>query len=103
MKTIPPAQWILAGCLIGTAAWSPAAVKMDLTVEEPAQVEPWLDAFFAIDARRWRQQGQAWIRARAARWRGDGGAAALWTARLRTLARWSLEPGAGELTQQLRL
>ncbi len=50
-------------------------------------VEIWLDAFFATDARSLPMRTVAWTRAEAARWRGDATAAKIWDERARRLGR----------------
>lgn len=74
-----------------------------LLADEPAQVEPWLDAFYAIDGSQLRLRRYAWSRTEAARWRGDTAAAAIWLARYRALELWAQQPTTAELFQELRL
>ena len=74
-----------------------------LLADAPAEVEPWLDAVYAIDARTVRLRGVALARAQAARWRGDEPASKVWLERYRALEQLASEPAKGELFQQLRL
>ncbi|MBI4703627.1 MAG: hypothetical protein HY744_21155 [Deltaproteobacteria bacterium] len=72
-------------------------------VDRPEEIEPWLDAFFALDARRGRLRTYAFARAEAARWRGDGQAEALWRGRHRALERLAQDPDLADLLPALRL
>jgi hypothetical protein len=72
-------------------------------VDEPSQVEPWLDAVMAQDAERVTLSSYALARWRAACWRGDGPAATLWRKRFSTLSRLAAAPRTAELFQQLGL
>jgi hypothetical protein len=74
-----------------------------LLADSPGQIEPWLDAFYALDATKLSLRGYAWARAGAAQWRGDATAARLWLKRYRTLERWAQDPANAELFQRLRL
>ncbi|MCC6522465.1 MAG: hypothetical protein IT373_07375 [Polyangiaceae bacterium] len=71
-------------------------------VDEPAEVEPWLDAFVAVDLGALGLRAHAFARAVAARLRGDAAAAAVWTETYRTLARDASDPARAELFQALR-
>jgi hypothetical protein len=77
-------------------------VLAGLLVDSPSEVEPWLDAYYALDAGSTSIRAYAWARAQAARWRDDSAAAALWLARFRALARWADDPLRGDLYQELR-
>lgn len=63
----------------------------------PEAIETWLDAYFAIDARRVTLRAYAWSRAEAARWRGDAESATLWTARYHALQAIAVDPARAEL------
>jgi hypothetical protein len=78
-------------------------VLAGLLVDSPSEVEPWLDAYYALDAGSTSIRAYAWARYQAARWRGDSAAAARWLARFRALARWADDPLRGDLYQELRL
>jgi hypothetical protein len=84
-------------------ARAPYWVLGGLLVDEPAQVEPWLDAFSAIDASRATLRAHAWARLEAARWRGDLEAAELWLERYRSLERLANDPLRAEMLRQTRL
>lgn len=89
----------------GDAPDGPTAhlVLAGLLADEPAEVEPWLDAFYAIDGGHTRLRSYAWSRTEAARWRGDATATAIWLARYRALEQWAQQPTTAELFQELRL
>ena len=72
-------------------------------VDEPSEVEPWLDAVMAQDAGRMTLSSYALARWRAAAWRGDESAAATWRKRFATLSRLAAMPKTAELFQQLGL
>ena len=72
-------------------------------VERAPQVEVWLDAATAHDARRFTLRAVAFARWRAAAWRGDEEAAELWRQRYVTLARMSRRPDVADLLQTLRI
>jgi hypothetical protein len=74
-----------------------------LLVDAPSEVEPWLDAYYALDASASSLRGYAFARATAAAWRGDQPARRLWLDRYRTLERWAQDPADADLFQRLRL
>jgi hypothetical protein len=74
-----------------------------LLVDRASEVEPWLDAFYALDAQGTSLRAYCWARGQAARWRGDGAAASLWLERYRALERLANDPLLGDLYQELRL
>ncbi len=59
---------------------------------DAASTEVWLDALTTIDGRRISMRALTWSRFAAARARGDGAAAALWSRRFDTLARLASDP-----------
>jgi tetratricopeptide (TPR) repeat protein len=63
----------------------------------PAAIEMWLDAFYAIDARRMTMRYYAWSRAEAARWRGDADSASAWARRYIALRDMASDPASAEL------
>ncbi|MCC6555347.1 MAG: hypothetical protein IT372_20490, partial [Polyangiaceae bacterium] len=64
-------------------------------------VEVWLDALLAIDARRFSYRQIAFARAEAARWRGDDERAALWRRRYETLREVASSPELSEIARFL--
>lgn len=70
---------------------------------EQGDVEVWLDAFGALDARRMSLRAYAFARAEAARLRADEDARTLWAERYRKLSKLVHDPDAAELYQTLRL
>lgn len=66
-------------------------------------VETWLDAFYAFDARHLSRRAHAWARAEAARWRGDAKAAERWTKRLDALRAVASDPARAEIARYLGL
>jgi hypothetical protein len=75
------------------------ALGAGLLAGAPGDVEVWLDAFGALDARRFTHRAVAWARAEAARWRGDTGAAATWSGRLRALRAVAADPARAEIAR----
>ena len=82
------------------AAFLLAAGKL---VDDPIEVEPWLDAASARDMPRFSLRGYALARWRAAAWRGDGEAAELWRGRFTSLARLARRRDTAELYLAARL
>ena len=72
-------------------------------VDEPSEIEPWLDAVMAHDAGRITLSSYALARWRAACWRGDEPAAVTWRKRFAALSRLAAIPRTAELFQQLGL
>jgi hypothetical protein len=60
-------------------------------VDEPARVEPWLDTACALDRGKLSLRRYAFARWRAAVWRADDAAAAMWRKRFRSLAERSVD------------
>ncbi len=78
-------------------------VLAGLLVDDPAEVEPWLDAYYAVDAARMSKRAYTWARAQAARWRGDRPAHHRWLERYRWLERQAAEPVTAVLWEELGL
>lgn len=64
-------------------------------------VEVWLDAFGAVSSRGTTMRAYAWARAEAARLRGDGSAAARWTARYAALVKLAAPAEDAEIAAAL--
>jgi hypothetical protein len=77
------------------------ALGAALLAGSPGDVELWLDAYAAVDARRVTHRAYAWSRAEAARWRGDAAAAERWAARLRALRAVAADPEREEIARFL--
>ncbi len=86
---------------LATAAYY--AVAADLLKPSEGDVEIWLDVFGSMDARRLPLRSYAWIRAEAARYRGDPASAARWTTRLHALAALTADPERAEIARYLGL
>lgn len=86
---------------LATAAYY--AVAAELLAPGEGDVEIWLDVFGATDARRLPLRSYAWIRAEAARFRGDPASAARWTTRLHALTALTADPGRAEIARYLGL
>lgn len=82
-----------------TAQWTVAGGLLD----QPAEVEVWLDAYGSLAARHRGLRAYAWSRAQAARWRGDAQAAETWLHRFRAQQRWAHDSTHAELFQELGL
>lgn len=67
------------------------------------QIEIWLDALMAFDARRFSLRQVAFARWRAAQWRGDAEAAAVWLVRYQKLAELSQDPKLADLLRAVRI
>jgi len=80
--------------------WPATRLALGASLAEGAgEVETWLDAFYALDARRLSRRAYVWSRAEAARWRGDATAAAAWAKRYRALAELASDPGLLEIAR----
>jgi hypothetical protein len=79
------------------------AVVAELLRPGEGDVELWLDAFSAIDAHRLPLCTYAFLRAEAARFRGDSATAAIWAERYRTLAAITSDPSRAEIARVLGL
>jgi hypothetical protein len=66
-------------------------------------VDTWLDAALALDARRMPARSYAWARSEAARWLGDDEHASAWRARWRRMQQWAGRRDRAELFQQIGL
>ncbi len=86
---------------LATAAYY--AVAAELLKPSEGDVEIWLDVFGSMDARRLPLRSYAWIRAEAARFRGDPASAARWTTRLHALTALTADPGRAEIARYLGL
>ncbi len=84
-------RWLVAHLALGAG----------LLAGAPGDAEVWLDAFAALDARRFTHRTYAWSRAEAARWRGDRAAAELWASRLRSLRSIAADPTRTEIARFL--
>jgi hypothetical protein len=63
----------------------------------------WIDAFTALDPRVLSLRTYTWIRAHAARWRGDKAEASTWLARYATLCALAADPHRAEIARYLGL
>ena len=86
---------------LATAAYY--AVAAELLKPSEGDVEIWLDVFGTMDARRLPLRSYAWIRAEAARFRGDPASAARWATRLHALTALTADPGRAEIARYLGL
>jgi hypothetical protein len=73
----------------------------DLLRPDEGDVEVWLDAVTALDAHRLPLSTYAFLRAEAARARGDGASAETWAARYRALTALVTDPTRAELARAL--
>jgi hypothetical protein len=71
--------------------------------DRPEQIEIWLDAVLAQDARRWSLRRYALARWRAAAWRGDAAAARSWRSRFLRLRELAAVPATADLMQEAGL
>lgn len=84
-------------------AASPLA-ELELATEvlgDSGDVEIWLDALTAIDARVMSHRSYTWLRALAASWRGDAAAASRWTQSYKALCVIASDPTRAELARFL--
>jgi hypothetical protein len=79
------------------------ALAAELLGPGEGDVELWLDVFSAIDSHRLPLRTYTWLRAEAARLRGDAAHAAIWAERHRTLAALVADPGRAEIARYLGL
>lgn len=77
------------------------SVGAELLGPGEGDVEAWLDALLAFDARRFSYRQHAFARAEAARWRGDAEAAALWRGRYEALRVLATDPRRAEIARYL--
>lgn len=93
--------------LLRTRGDAPGALVPHMTLAtqllEGGQGDPevWLDALYAIDARRFSYRMYTWARAQAARWCGDEPRAKLWTQRNELLRSIASDPARAELARYL--
>ena len=78
-------------------------VAAELLAPGEGDVEIWLDVFTSTDARHLPLRTYAWIRAEAARFRGDPASAARWTTRLRELSALTADPARAEIARYIGL
>jgi hypothetical protein len=71
--------------------------------EREGDVELWLDALTTTDARRLPLRTYAWLRAEAARMRGDQTSGATWAKRRRDLIAVATDPTRAEIARFLGL
>ncbi|AKT41876.1 hypothetical protein [Chondromyces crocatus] len=83
------------------ALWAYLILGGELLAEGEGDVETWLDALMALDARRFTFRELALSRAGAARWRGDTEHAATWQRRYETLRALIADPERAEIARFL--
>jgi hypothetical protein len=76
-------------------------VAGELLGEREGDAELWLDAFLAMDARRFSYRHYLFARAEAARWRGDAASASLWRRRYEALQALAAHPARAEVARYL--
>jgi len=79
------------------------SLAADLLRGDEGDVELWLDVFSAFEAHRLPLRTYTWLRAEAARFRGDPASAAVWTERRRALTKIAADPARAEIARYLGL